>query len=166
MRILITLAFITGCYFEAEESELSTEQRSNKEKIDYDDWNDDGTGECGIEKCPGDKNEDEAELWTLDQIQGERYLCWDDFYQYVGDNYDSFCKCLIEKLSIRWSYDDYKRHEFSYIKRLNTTGALARCNEPMSEWKFDPEEDIEADREWEPSDDELEPELDDIMGEE
>jgi hypothetical protein len=102
-----------------------------------------------------DEDEEETDeetgpkLWTLSQISTEQYFCDDDFYDLVDDSY-SFCNCFVEKISIRWSYDDYKRHTWSYVRRLNDNGTLGRCTEPNITWAPETEEEIEEDQDFDP----------------
>jgi hypothetical protein len=87
--------------------------------------------------------------WTLDQIQWERYACWDDFYEYVGDTYQMFCLCFIEKVSLRWERDDYLRHQFQYWSHLSETGAMQRCTKLPEFWS-DPTGSVDKDRQFDP----------------
>lgn len=154
----IVWLLVQSCYFEAENSDIK--DTSTQQDTKYDDCDD--FYDCDDEEQEAEEEPTGPELWDLRDIRQEQWICWDDFQKYVGDNYDSFCKCLVEKISIRWEFDDYKRHQYSYIKRLNDVGALARCNEPMSEWDFESKDDIKADMEWEPGD-EPEPDTSEIM---
>lgn len=40
------------------------------------------------------------------------------------------CKCVRETIESRWTYDDFKAHEYSYLEALKSDGTAARCGIP------------------------------------
>ena len=76
---------------------------------------------------------DLADGWTLKEIDHERLKCTDTYYD-QSSKIDQFCSCLIEKISMRWGYESYQRHEFSFIQQLGRTGSIKRCIDAPSDW--------------------------------
>jgi hypothetical protein len=130
-----------GCYVEDNGvSDLESESNGMKAE-DFD------KKEKEEEKGPTN----EANEWLLAEIEDEKYYCWDDFYEYV-ENPAMFCDCVIEKVSRRWGYEDYLRHQYGYLKRLSDNETLQRCNETPDFWKDEEEdeEELADDRAYDP----------------
>jgi hypothetical protein len=67
-------------------------------------------------------------LWTQDDIDSERTSCIDGNTSAFGSKAATWCLCIIETASKRWSHEDFIKTPIGKFETLAKDGTGARCN--------------------------------------
>ena len=102
---------------------------------------------CGDSKGGGSslKSSSDDVLWSEEQLESERASCIEGNTENFGDKAGTWCYCIVEASSKRWTHDEFFRAPIEKFEALAADGTGAMCNAMarLNEWNV---EDLTAAR--------------------